>query len=142
MTDNLTPEQRSETMRRVKSRDTGPELLVRRLCRELGAVGYRLHRSDLPGKPDIAFLGKRKAIFVHGCFWHGHSCPAGVKVAKTNGEYWRAKIERNMNRDRTNLESLQGRGWKTLVLWECEMKQPKVARAMLEKFFRTDDSTK
>ncbi|MGB4592329.1 MAG: very short patch repair endonuclease, partial [Coriobacteriia bacterium] len=79
---------RSENMRRIRSRDTAPELLVRKALRQLGHVGYRLHRRDLPGRPDVAFVGKQKAIFVHGCFWHGHDCAEGQRTPKSNLDYW------------------------------------------------------
>ena len=98
MTDVFTPEQRSAVMRRVKSRDTSPERLVRKLLTELG-VRYRLHRADLPGKPDIVMAGRRLAILIHGCFWHGHDCARGARVPKQNTDYWLAKVGRNRARD-------------------------------------------
>ena len=85
-------------MRAVKSRDTSPELAVRALLRPI-APGYRLHRGDLPGKPDVVYVSRKLAIFVHGCFWHGHDCPRGARAPKTNAAYWRAKIARNRARD-------------------------------------------
>lgn len=90
-------------MKAVKGKDTAPEIVVRRLCRELGESGYRLHRKDLPGAPDLAYMGRRLAIFMHGCFWHRHACKAGSKVAKTNAAYWRQKIDRKMARDAGNI---------------------------------------
>ena len=122
MADILTPEERSERMRLVKSKDTKPELVVRKLCRELEYKGYRVHRRDLPGKPDIAFIGRKLAIFVHGCFWHGHACHGKVRRPKSNLEYWNAKIERNRSRDIENISALERQGWKVLVVWECETK--------------------
>lgn len=113
---------RSEVMRRVKSRNTTPERRVRAALRALGYPGYRLHRSDLPGRPDIAFIGRRRAIFIHGCFWHGHLCQRGARVPKTNRDYWLAKIERNRARDRHALEALDAAGWRSLVIWECELR--------------------
>lgn len=109
-------------MRGVKARDTSPEIAVRRLLRASGRTGYRLHRKDLPGKPDIAFIGRKLAIFVHGCFWHGHSCQRGARIPKTNRDYWPQKIERNQRRDAENIAALQVDGWRTLVIWECEIK--------------------
>ena len=103
------PTKRSATMRAVKSRDTTPELIVRALLRRF-APSYRLHRKDLPGNPDIAYIGKRRAIFVHGCFWHGHDCPRGARAPKANAEYWRAKIARNRARDKANAEKLSRAG--------------------------------
>ncbi len=122
--------ERSAVMRAVKSRDTGPELAVRGLLREF-APGYRLHRADLPGKPDIVY-GKRKlAIFVHGCFWHGHDCARGAREPRTNADYWRAKIARNRKRDASNLVALKAMGWRTLVVHECELKNLDALRARL-----------
>ncbi len=118
-TDPLTPEQRRYTMRQVHSEDTKPEMRVRRLAHHLG-YRYRLHRKDLPGKPDLVFPGRKKIIFVHGCFWHGHDCPAGRKIPKTNQAYWTKKLNRNKERDKLNLEKLKALGWDVLVIWECE----------------------
>ncbi|MEM1420647.1 MAG: very short patch repair endonuclease [Pseudomonadota bacterium] len=112
---------RSEVMRRVKGRDTQPELRVRAALRALGWTGYRLDRRDLPGRPDIAFIGRKIAIFVHGCFWHGHDCKRGSRAPKTNTDYWRAKIARNQLRDRKVCAELRELGWRVLVLWECEI---------------------
>jgi DNA mismatch endonuclease (patch repair protein) len=116
-----TPERRSRIMRAVKSRDTGAELIVRRLAHSRG-YRYRLHRSDLPGKPDLAFSGRRKAVFVHGCFWHGHDCVRGARVPKSNRPYWTAKIARNVARDARNQRQLSALGWSVLTVWECELK--------------------
>ncbi len=126
----MTSPERSAVMRAVKSQDTGPELAVRRLLREF-APGYRLHRADLPGKPDIVYGRLRLAIFVHGCFWHGHDCARGARAPKANAEYWRGKIARNRARDGRNLEALAGLGWRTLVVYECELKEPAALRARL-----------
>lgn len=119
-------------MARVKSRDTKPELQIRRLLTNLG-YRYRLHRSDIPGKPDVAFVGRRKLIFVHGCFWHGHDCARGARTPKTNADYWRAKIERNRARDAATLERLGAEGWGTLVIWECMLRQAELS-ALLQRF--------
>lgn len=107
-------------MARVKARDTGPELIVRRTLTQLGAR-YRLHRRDLPGRPDIAMIGRRKAIFVHGCFWHGHDCRRGSRTPRANADYWRTKIVRNRARDAEAIAGLTAKGWTTLVIWECEL---------------------
>lgn len=127
---------RSENMRRIRSRDTAPELRVRRALRELGHAGYRLHRSDLPGKPDVAFLGKKKAIFVHGCFWHGHDCAEGMRKPKSNVDYWLPKIERNRARDDECVRALESHGWSVLVLWECEIGSAEALAVALEEFMR------
>lgn len=108
-------------MRQVHSEDTKPEMRVRKLTHRLG-YRYRLHRKDLPGKPDLVFPGRKKIIFVHGCFWHGHDCPAGRKIPQTNREYWLKKLDRNKERDRQNLTKLKVLGWDVLVIWECETK--------------------
>jgi DNA mismatch endonuclease (patch repair protein) len=112
---------RSAVMRRIKGRDTAPELKVRRALRALGA-GYRLHRADLPGKPDIVMPGRKLAVFVHGCFWHGHDCARGSRVPKDNRDYWIGKVERNRARDATSREALAALGWRVETIWECELK--------------------
>lgn len=108
-------------MRAVRSKDTSPELIVRKMLRALGFTGYRLHHERLPGKPDVAFLGRRKAIFVHGCFWHGHDCPRGARIPKSNREYWLPKIKRNRERDKEHVADLIENGWSVLLVWECEL---------------------
>lgn len=128
-----TPERRSRIMRAVKSRDTKPELAVRRLLHGLG-YRYRLHREDLPGKPDLVFPARRKAIFVHGCFWHGHDCPRGARVPSRNRDYWTAKIARNRLRDRTTIARLADAGWDSLTVWECELKDRETLTAKLVAF--------
>ncbi len=125
---------RSENMRRIRSCDTAPELTVRRMLRELGHVGYRLHRRDLPGKPDVAFLGKKKAIFVNGCFWHGHDCTEGRRTPKSNQDYWLPKIEKNRIRDAINVQALQEEGWSVLIIWDCELSDPRAVRRRLAAF--------
>ncbi len=124
---------RSQTMRAVKSTDTGPELIVRRLLYSLG-YRYRLHRRDLPGNPDIVFLGRKAVIFVHGCFWHGHSCKRGARIPKTNTEYWTKKIGRNAERDITNIQELRNQGWRVLAVWECETVNSENLRDTLVSF--------
>lgn len=106
-------------MRAVRSTDTSPEILVRKWLYRNG-YGYRLHYKDLPGKPDIVFLGRKKLIFVHGCFWHGHNCPRGDRQPKTNAAYWKEKIKKNMARDCAHIRELNIRGWEVLTVWECE----------------------
>jgi DNA mismatch endonuclease (patch repair protein) len=112
--------QRSATMKAVRSKDTGPEIEVRRFVYGLG-YRYRLHRQDLPGKPDIVFPSLKKVIFVHGCFWHGHSCSRGARLPKTNGEYWKNKIDRNRKRDEKHINDLASLGWRALIVWECNL---------------------
>lgn len=110
---------RSATMRAVKSTNTKPELKVRSLIHHLG-YRFRLHRKDLPGTPDLVFPGRRKVIFVHGCFWHGHDCPRGSRIPKANRDYWLTKIDRNRNRDVANFCELRANDWQVLTIWECE----------------------
>lgn len=112
---------RSENMRRIRSKDTAPEMSIRRLLRGMGFTGYRIHRKELPGNPDIAFIGRKKAIFIHGCFWHGHVCKEGSRRPKTNQGYWLPKIERNRQRDADSLAKLADLGWLVLTIWECEI---------------------
>jgi DNA mismatch endonuclease (patch repair protein) len=111
---------RRKTMQAVKGKDTKPELAVRRALYALG-YRYRLHRKDLPGKPDIVFPGRKKIVFVHGCFWHGHSCKRGNRMPKTNQDYWKPKLERNKTRDKDHLKKLRQQGWEVLTVWECEV---------------------
>lgn len=112
---------RSENMRRIRSKDTVPEMAVRRLVHGMG-YRYRLHRRDIPGKPDLAFPSRRKVIFIHGCFWHQHpGCREG-RPPRSNSAYWLPKLARNQGRDKAALEQLAASGWQALVVWECETK--------------------
>jgi DNA mismatch endonuclease (patch repair protein) len=130
------PEVRRRTMQAVKSKDTAPELLIRSLAHQMG-YRFRLHRKDLPGKPDLAFPGRRKVIFVHGCFWHGHDCARGARVPKSNRDYWTAKIARNRERDRNACASLASSGWTSLIVWECDLGNEKELKARVRKFLNT-----
>lgn len=130
MTDVFNAEKRSAVMARVQGKDTKPEMRVRRLLTRLGAR-YRLHRKDLPGSPDIVLPGRKLAIFVHGCFWHGHDCKRGARAPKANADYWQAKISRNRARDITSHEALQATGWRVETLWECELKDEAALRERL-----------
>ncbi len=132
MTDVYDPAKRSAVMRAVKSRDTEPELKVRRAAHAIG-LRFRLGRDDLPGKPDLVFPARRVALFVHGCFWHGHDCPRGARVPQANRAYWTAKISRNIARDRVTLETLRTQGWKPAVIWECETKDAKTLSRLLAR---------
>lgn len=127
---------RSRIMRAVKSTHTQPELLVRRTVFGMG-YRYRLYRTDLPGKPDLAFVSKHKVIFVHGCFWHGHDCARGARVPKRNKAYWTTKIGRNKSRDHTNLSALRKLGWRPLVLWECQLKEQLKLKHKIARFLDT-----
>ena len=131
-TDIYSPEKRSAVMARVKGRNTAPEMIVRRMLRRLGA-GYRLHRKDLPGAPDIVRAGRRLVIFVHGCFWHGHDCPRGARVPKANRDYWLGKVGRNRERDARSAATLIAAGWRVLIVWECELKNPAAIEDQLRR---------
>lgn len=132
-TDNLTPDDRIRTMQSVHSVDTSPEKVVRRLLYSMG-YRYRLHRADLPGKPDIVFACRKKVIFVHGCFWHSHNCKAGNKRPKTNSTYWQTKLQKNCERDQRHQEQLQADGWQVFVVWECETKYRSLLQEKLLAF--------
>jgi DNA mismatch endonuclease (patch repair protein) len=131
----MTSAERSRIMRAVKGKDTTPELSVRRFLHGQG-YRYRLHRKDLPGKPDLVFAGRRKVIFVHGCFWHGHDCKRGARRPKENADYWERKIRRNQERDARSQEALRSMGWEVLVIWECELKEKNSLSARLTEFLR------
>lgn len=124
MPDTLSKDRRSENMRRIRSKDMKPEMLVRKVSHRLG-YRHRLHRKDLPGKPDLAYPGKRKVIFVHGCFWHQHADPE-CKISrrpKSNLGYWGPKLDRNVERDSANQAELRRVGWDYIIVWECEARE-------------------
>jgi DNA mismatch endonuclease (patch repair protein) len=126
---------RSAIMRAVKSADTQPERIVRAAVCALGhARRYRLGGRGLPGKPDLVFSAQRKAIFVHGCFWHGHDCKRGARAPKDNADYWRAKIARNRARDEASLAALKADRWRSLVIWECETRDAARLSKRLARF--------
>jgi DNA mismatch endonuclease (patch repair protein) len=133
--DKLDPKRRSENMRRIRSKGMKPELLVRRLVRQL-RYSFRLNCRDLPGSPDIVLPRHRKIVFVHGCFWHQHSKCGEGRVPNSRAEYWGPKLRRNQRRDAANLRALRRAGWKTLVVWECETKDLGTVRHRLLKFLR------
>lgn len=118
MIDNVSKEKRSEIMKRIRSKDTIPELIVRKLVHSLG-YRYRLHDKKLPGKPDLVFSRWKKVIFVHGCFWHNHNCKQG-KLPKSNLDYWLPKLKENRRRDARNQKLIISAGWKVLVIWQCQ----------------------
>jgi len=125
---------RSENMRRIRAVNTRPELAVRTALRSIGLRGYRLHRKELPGKPDIAFVGRRKAILVHGCFWHGHSCKEGSRSPKSNTGYWSEKIRLNQERDVRHFQALIEMGWSVLTIWDCEIADKAALADRLKRF--------
>jgi len=125
--------QRSYTMRRVKAQNTTPEMKVRKLAHAMG-YRYRLHSAHLSGKPDLTFPSRRKVVFVHGCFWHGHNCKRGARMPKTNRDYWCVKISANRNRDKKHYENLTAQGWGVLAIWECELSDLEGVKAKLDAF--------
>src|SRR5690242_16007851 len=132
MADTRSPEQRRRIMQSVKTRDTGPELTVRRLLHRLG-YRYRLNAKNLPGRPDIVFPSKMKAIFVHGCFWHSHGCSKG-QAPKSRLDYWEPKLRANRERDAAQILALNSLGWTVLTVWQCETADPERMRAKLVDF--------
>lgn len=120
MADWLTVEQRRRVMQAIKSKDTGPEMAVRRLVHGLG-YRYRLHKKGLPGRPDLVFAARKRVIFVHGCFWHSHDCPKG-REPESRQDYWLPKLRRNRERDKEKRAELEQLGWKVLEIWECQIK--------------------
>jgi len=128
MMDTVSVAERSAIMSRVRSKDTRPEMTVRRLVHSAG-FRYRLHVANLPGRPDLVFPGRKKVIFVHGCFWHLHDGCGGGRVPKSRTDFWLTKLHSNQVRDERNVRELTAAGWDVLVLWECEIHDP----ALLEK---------
>jgi len=133
--DNLTPLQRSETMRRIRGKGTKPELAVRSLVHRLG-FRFRLHDKKLPGKPDLVFRSRRKVIQVHGCFWHQHTPACKAITPKSNTDFWKPKLRRNVARDLENVKALTRDGWKVLTIWECEVRDAKALTKRLTRFLR------
>jgi DNA mismatch endonuclease (patch repair protein) len=129
MADIVSPERRSAIMARIRSRDTQPELIVRRYLHACG-LRFRVHKRGLPGKPDIVFSSRRVCVFVHGCFWHGcPNCVDGTRKVKSNSDFWSAKVRGNSERDARHIVELETAGWKVFTIWECEIEHPqKLAR--------------
>lgn len=125
---------RSQIMAAIKSKNTEPELLVRRLVHSIG-YRYRLHQRNLPGKPDMVFASRRKVIFVHGCFWHLHGCKLS-HLPKSNKGYWVPKLERNRTRDEENLAAIKKLGWQALAVWECEMANEHQLERRIRRFLK------
>lgn len=133
MTDTVSRGRRSWIMSQVKGKDTAPELFVRSLVHRLG-YRFRLHRRELPGAPDLVFMSRRKVIFVHGCFWHGHHCARGDRQPKSNSDYWKRKIGKNKERDRSHRKKLRDLGWDVLVIWECQLQNEEEVSALVKRF--------
>ncbi len=139
MADTLSPAERSQRMSLIRGKNTKPELFVRRLVHGMG-YRYRLHAVDLPGKPDLVFRGRKRVIFVHGCFWHRHPNPA-CKVArlpKSREEFWTVKLTRNRERDETQVEALENLGWRVLTIWECQLKGVSELKENIRRFLEVD----
>ncbi|RWP73224.1 very short patch repair endonuclease [Mesorhizobium sp.] len=134
MADRHTQEQRSHNMRRIRSGGTGPELRVRRIAHALG-FRFRLHRKDLPGTPDLVFPRHRKAVFVHGCFWHQHPGCRYACLPATRQDYWLPKLARNAERDADVRNALETDGWQVLEIWECQTRDSELVRQLLWHFF-------
>jgi DNA mismatch endonuclease, patch repair protein len=133
MVDVLTPQQRSFNMSRIKSRDTKPERIVRRIVHALG-YRYRLHKPDLPGRPDIVLVRHHKIIDVHGCFFHMHRCKYGTVAPATNASFWKTKRLSNVERDVRNVRTLKREGWRVLIVWECETRNTSRLTRRLQRF--------
>ena len=133
MADTVSPFRRSEIMSRIRAKGTKPEMAVRRLVHSMG-YRYRLYRADLPGTPDLSFPGRRKLIFVHGCFWHQHAGCKGARIPKSNSGYWPSKLARNVQRDSENQAQLRDAGWDVLIVWECEIDSSGDLSATLRQF--------
>jgi DNA mismatch endonuclease (patch repair protein) len=133
--DTLSPAARSERMARIKGKNTGPEIVVRRLAHALG-YRHRLHASKLPGRPDLVFPGRRKVVFIHGCFWHRHqarSCKL-ARLPKSKLDFWGPKLEGNAKRDEKVRRRLRGLGWQSLVIWECQVKNKTALERKIRRF--------
>lgn len=124
---------RSEIMAAIRSKDTTPEILVRKVAHGMG-YRYRLHHPSLPGRPDLAFVGRKKALFIHGCFWHQHARCRDGHMPNSNATYWKPKLERNVRRDAEYLAALKAMGWSVLIIWECETENPECVRSRLRRF--------
>ncbi len=136
MVDNCTPAVRSKIMSSVAQKNTGPEMYVRRLIHRMG-YRYALHRRDLPGRPDLVFAPRRKIVFVHGCFWHGHTCRKG-RLPTSRADYWAERIGKNQARDASNISDLEADGWDVCIVWECEISDPDSLRRRLVHFLDTE----
>lgn len=133
MTDVFSKDTRSQIMRQVRGKDTKPELIVRSFIHRLG-FRFRLHKKNLPGKPDLVFSSRHKVVFVHGCFWHGHKCRRGNRMPKSNAEYWQNKIKKNVQRFLRQKRDLKKLGWEALVIWECQIGDLKKLRKKVLNF--------
>lgn len=137
--DTLSPAERSQRMRLIRGKNTKPELFVRRLVHGMG-YRYRLHAADLPGKPDLVFRRRKRVIFVHGCFWHYHPDPSCklARLPKSREEFWTVKLTRNRERDETQVEALENRGWRVLTIWQCQLKEVSELKENIRRFLEVE----
>lgn len=138
MVDTLSPKERSKRMSLVRNKNSKAEMLVRRIVRDLG-YGYRLHRRDIPGCPDLAFIGRKKAIFVHGCFWHRHEGCPNNRLPKSRVDFWHKKLEQNAFRDKQNQQKLTDLKWRYLIVWECEIKDKTSLKDKIHQFMEDEE---
>ena len=141
MADIYRPNKRSEIMARVRTTGTRPERIVRQVAHGL-ELRFRLHRKDLPGRPDLVFPRYRKVIFVHGCFWHGHKHCKKAKLPTTNRTFWESKLMRNVQRDQSNIDAFYRAGWQVLIVWECQTKDPESIAASISLFLKNNGVSK
>ena len=134
----MSKSKRSKLMSRIRSKDTEPEMIVRKTVHALG-YRYRLHRRDLPGTPDLVFSGSRKVVFVHGCFWHRHKGCQNATEPKTRPDFWKKKFRRNVERDKEAIAKLEAMGWQVLIIWECETSDPAFLEFKLQHFLNQLD---
>ena len=137
MADTLTRVKRSERMGRIQNKDTKPEMRIRKIVHGMG-YRYRLHKANLPGKPDLVFAGRRKVIFVHGCFWHRHPDPSCslARLPKSKLDFWIPKLEANRQRDEANVRELEQAGWDVLTIWECQLRNEKELKSRIQVFLQ------
>lgn len=139
MADRISPEDRSRLMARVKRSNTKPEIIVRKLLHARG-WRYRLHVKGLPGTPDIVFPSRNAILFIHGCFWHGHTCRLG-RLPSSRPEFWIPKIQANRHRDQRKIDQLVEAGWRVMTVWQCSLNEPEVALSDIETFLRSQTTT-
>lgn len=141
MMDTLSPAERSERMAKIRCKDSNPEMKLRRLVHGMG-FRYRLHSKNLPGKPDIVFSRRRAVIFMHGCFWHRHEGCALARLPKSRVDFWKKKLEANKQRDQNNQELLESRGWRVLVVWECQLNDTTEISRIVREFLSDGNGRK
>ena len=134
MVDHVSPKRRTEIMRSVRSRNTAPEIIVRKAAYSLG-LRFRLYAKHLPGTPDLVFPKWKTVVFVNGCFWHRHTDCSKTSIPKTNVEFWQKKFEDNVQRDKTNYRLLEESGWQVVVLWQCQIRTIEQAVELLKPYF-------